>query len=173
MALLKLEDAAVFSERVGPVCLPWHVKKFNFTGEMMAVAGWGLTENKNRSSRPDIFHAVRVPIDYITLCKVFYSNVPIGDGGEDWSEYVTNDTICAGDVFDGGIDACQGDSGGPGTWLGSNSRAYQLGVVSFGHECGLNFYPGIYGNVTRYLEWIKDKTGVTDFCDIKEPKEID
>lgn len=30
------------------------------------------------------------------------------------------------------------------------------GIVSFGMECGLAFYPGVYTNVSYFSDWIKE-----------------
>lgn len=50
----------------------------------------------------------------------------------------------------------QGDSGGPltsqqaGVWV-------QEGVVSFGNECALPGFPGVYTRVSRYQSWINSQ----------------
>lgn len=49
----------------------------------------------------------------------------------------------------GGIDACQGDSGGP---LICNNLL--SGIVSYGYECALANYPGVYANVSYFNDWI-------------------
>jgi len=51
-------------------------------------------------------------------------------------------------------DACQGDSGGPfGTQI--DERHYLVGITSFGLSCG-SAIPGIYTNVTSYLDYIEN-----------------
>lgn len=52
-------------------------------------------------------------------------------------------------------DACFGDSGGPIVRVGTNtSSATLVGVVSWGIGCGRAGYPGVYTNVSHYMEWI-------------------
>lgn len=67
--------------------------------------------------------------------------------------------VCAG-TPGGGTDSCQGDSGGPLTALASGTRV-QVGIVSFGVECGQVNYPGIYTRIARYGSWIEGVTGVS------------
>lgn len=38
------------------------------------------------------------------------------------------------------------------------SRWFQLGIVSFGNQCGLENYPGVYTRVSEYLDWIQENT---------------
>jgi trypsin len=59
--------------------------------------------------------------------------------------------ICAGDTMWGGKDACGGDSGGP---LLTSDGQYQVGIVSFGWDCGLAAYPGVYTRISPYRRWI-------------------
>jgi secreted trypsin-like serine protease len=49
----------------------------------------------------------------------------------------------------------QGDSGGPLMWSDVVGRFYAIGVVSWGHGCALEGYPGIYTNVRDFLNWIE------------------
>ncbi|XP_037301367.1 trypsin, alkaline C-like [Manduca sexta] len=62
---------------------------------------------------------------------------------------VTGNMICAGILDVGGKDACQGDSGGP-MYLGD----IIVGVVSWGHECANDTYPGVSAAVGPYSDWI-------------------
>lgn len=50
-----------------------------------------------------------------------------------------------------GKDSCYGDSGGP---LADRRTIY--GIVSFGDNCGQ--VPGVYVNVSYYINWIKNIT---------------
>lgn len=58
-----------------------------------------------------------------------------------------------------GKDSCQGDSGGPAAAT-INGTKYLIGVVSWGNECALQGYPGIYSNVSYVRSWIKSTAGV-------------
>ena len=60
-----------------------------------------------------------------------------------------------------GVDSCSGDSGGP---LFSRARSgkksdplFLTGVVSYGTNlCGVGV-PGVYTNVTHYIDWIRSE----------------
>lgn len=57
--------------------------------------------------------------------------------------------FCAG----GTVDACQEDSGGPLMCRDRQTGAYSVvGIVSSGKGCGV--YPGLYTEVSRYVDWI-------------------
>lgn len=57
----------------------------------------------------------------------------------------------------------QGDSGGP--YLCPLDRVhdtwYVAGIVSWGVACAYPHVPGVYTNVTGYMDWIREVTGLT------------
>ena len=62
--------------------------------------------------------------------------------------------ICAG-VPEGGIDACYGDSGGPMVCT-SDESPYLCGLVSWGIGCARPGKPGVYTEVSYYVDWIHE-----------------
>lgn len=83
---------------------------------------------------------IDVPMQDINYCKDRYN---------DW---FSDGMICAG-YQEGQRDACEGDSGGPLVCDG-----LLAGVVSFGNDCALPGYPGMYADVTYYHDWIRSMT---------------
>nr|XP_058142712.1 mastin-like [Dasypus novemcinctus] len=151
IALLKLEAPVALSKYVRPITLP--PASLNVPEMSCWVTGWGdIESNRKCQDRhrglwipclpPWNLQQVEVPIVSNERCRRQYQQVDTP---------ITEDMLCAGARLQ---DSCQGDSGGPlvcymkSTWL-------QVGVVSFGHGCGLPNYPGIYARVSSYVPWIR------------------
>ena len=66
----------------------------------------------------------------------------------------TDDMICAG-FPQGGKDSCSGDSGGPLVVIDNDDHATLVGVVSWGIGCALPDFPGVYGKVSSFMDWIQ------------------
>uniref|UniRef100_A0A3P9L5G2 Suppression of tumorigenicity 14a n=1 Tax=Oryzias latipes TaxID=8090 RepID=A0A3P9L5G2_ORYLA len=144
IALMELERPVTYSDFIKPICLPAPQHIFE-VGKQVYITGWGaLREGANQAAT--ILQKAEVRIINQTVCNTLM-------GGE-----ITNQMLCAG-VLQGGVDACQGDSGGP---LSSKEgkRMFLAGVVSWGEGCARKNRPGIYTRVTKFLGWIKEKTGV-------------
>ena len=117
----------------------------------MDVTGWGLT---TEGSAPAVLQEAQIPIVSNEDCEKNYSK--IGSG-----VCLTKRKLCAGPEI--GYEAtCPGDSGGPGLLFDEDSRAYQVGIVSYGvPPCGPNGLfrirnlPGVFTRVTEYLDWIE------------------
>ena len=52
---------------------------------------------------------------------------------------------------------CHGDSGGP-LWFGTTAAPVQLGVVSWGGDCGADHRPSVFADVALYRNFITDPT---------------
>ena len=52
---------------------------------------------------------------------------------------------------------CHGDSGGP-LWFGTTAAPVQLGVVSWGGDCGADHRPSVFADVALYRDFITDPT---------------
>ena len=125
-------------------------------GAQARVTGWGsLTEAGG--DEPDTLHGVNLPVVSQEACKAVY--------GED----LLSDTICAGPES-GGADSCYGDSGGPLVGRNSSGEPVQIGVVSWGDECGAAGQYGVYARVTSYQNWINNVLNGT--ADTLTPAEL-
>ena len=130
-----------------PICLP-SVASMHF--HHLLVAGWGLTNDTNNSTKPDHLHHVDLPQVDQTYCEAI------------WSENkLTSHQICAGSQ---GRDTCIYDSGAP--LMSRNGSSYTLaGVTSFGSKkCGDPLRPGVYTRVSSYLPWIDALTRSSGQC---------
>ncbi|MCB1473340.1 MAG: serine protease [Rhodobiaceae bacterium] len=81
------------------------------------------------------------------FCKKRYGSL-----GEGWK--ISNTEICAG-APGTGKDSCYGDSGGPLVAQLPDGSFRQVGVVSWGYECGHPVFPGVYARVSSFVPWIK------------------
>ncbi|CAG0912669.1 unnamed protein product [Notodromas monacha] len=139
ICLLKLNEALVWTDTVQPVILP--DSSLNITeGDLFVVSGWGAT-SEGGILLPNDLQKVTVPYVADDVCDEAY-------GGN----AVAESMVCAGDLANGGIDSCQGDSGGPMT-LASDKRTL-VGIVSWGQGCARPGYPGVYTEVSYFLDWI-------------------
>lgn len=107
-------------------------------GQRGFIAGWGTTCFRS-CDESRLLRQAEVPIRSEEECAGIYRRA--------WLPGM----ICAGE---GKTDSCQGDSGGPLEVEGEGGRRILAGVVSWGVECGLEEYPGVYVDVSRYLPWI-------------------
>ncbi len=115
-------------------------------GVPVSVAGWG---NRSTSGEdfPEQLHNVTVEVSNFNQCSIAY-------GG------LENTQICAG-VPQGKKDSCQGDSGGPLIARTANG-AIQVGIVSFGDECGSASHPGVYTKVSEFEAFLADANANSD-----------
>lgn len=118
-------------------------------GSVVTVAGWGGIDNEGNSS-PVLLEA-RQTIVTNSECSEIYGNI------------ITSNMICAGGLTaEDNRDSCEGDSGGPLFLLDRTTGVYvQVGIVSFGGldegpKCGAQGVPGVYTDVTKFLEFINE-----------------
>lgn len=103
--------------------------------------GWGVTEDGDSS---EALRQARLPVIAQSDCRVTYQTYGIE---------ISANMLCAG-FAEGGVDSCVGDSGGPLVMTNSDGSISQVGIVSWGLECGAAGLYGVYTNVTAYQSWI-------------------
>ncbi|MEP9387288.1 serine protease [Mesorhizobium sp. KR9-304] len=148
-------------------------RRLNVPGAKTIVIGWGATfEFKNekaikalydkfdakalqslmdspRVKIPEELRQAEVEIVDRELCRQVYGA----------ASRIYDTEVCAG-VAGSGRDSCYGDSGGPLTVRDPETQDYvQLGVVSWGKQCGHPMLPGIYARVGSFHEWIVSTIG--------------
>ncbi|XP_076325862.1 atrial natriuretic peptide-converting enzyme-like isoform X2 [Tachypleus tridentatus] len=146
IALLLLDNPVNFGDFLRPVCLP--SPDFPLTpGTSCYVAGWGKSRHEESADYKEAAHQVEVPIIESWKCALWYSKEKV----------ILSDTmVCAG-YEEGKKDACQGDSGGPLICRNSTTDQWIVaGVVSWGINCALPKFPGIYTRVSHFVKWIEE-----------------
>ncbi|XP_016976724.1 trypsin [Drosophila rhopaloa] len=114
-------------------------------GTTCLIHGWGKVSGKDKSAS---LQQAPVPILSRELCQVIYK--------------LPTSQMCAG-FLQGGIDACQGDSGGPLICAG-----HLAGIISWGVGCADPGYPGVYTNVSNFLEWIRAANNSLDYSEYRQ-----
>ena len=145
IAILVLSKDVPFKDTINPACLPNKGSSLTrFLDKPVTISGWGFLSLLE--DRPDFLQKATVVVQ-----------------GKDCGKY-TKDQIqtgmfCAGDPSNTGmnvIDACTGDSGGPATVKDDRNKNAEtlIGVISWGQECGREDYPGVYTDVSHYMNWL-------------------
>jgi secreted trypsin-like serine protease len=107
--------------------------------DSLEVAGWGLTDINN-SKVPSALQ--EVTLDYFSpeTCQAAYGDV------------ITPDMLCAGKL-QGDKSPCYGDSGGP-LVVERDNELLQVGIVSWGAQCGQRNKSGVFARVSYFSGWI-------------------
>lgn len=145
IALIRFTRDVYFSAFIKPICLPLggNERNRNHIGTKGIAAGWGKTENKTASNEK-----LKVELNFVDLNQCASVYQPAG-------VTIRNSQLCAGGKR--GQDTCSGDSGGP-LMKRILANYFLYGIVSFGpNKCGTEHVPGVYTDVTKYIEWIESK----------------
>jgi secreted trypsin-like serine protease len=138
IAIWELTEPLLLDERVQPVPMPMPMQES--TGSCN-VSGWGTLHSGGQT--PDQLMVVSVPIVAEGRCQLEY---PF---------QIAESMICAGEY---GKDSCQGDSGGPMVCYNADGSGYLGGVVSWGIGCGGLYHPGVYTEVSYFVDWVEAHT---------------
>merc|ERR1711970_1444454 len=141
--LLKLKESLEWTDFVKPIALP-AAGQDTPAGTECTVTGWG-TLNEGGFGLPNVLHKVTVPVVSDEDCNAAYN----ANGYE-----VADSMICAG-LPEGSKDSCQGDSGGPFI-TGEAGSEELVGIVSWGIGCARKGYPGVYTEVSYFVDWIME-----------------
>ncbi|XP_075763037.1 trypsin-like [Pelodiscus sinensis] len=133
--LLELDEPAELNSNVKTIGLATQCPA---PGTKCTVSGWGTVTTPELKLTP------------ILQCADIYS-ISEDRCKESYKDLITENMLCAG-VEEGGRSSCEGDSGGP---LVCNGMLH--GVVSWGTAvCAQRGYPGVYANVCKAVQWVRD-----------------
>ncbi|XP_068165663.1 coagulation factor X [Antennarius striatus] len=142
IALIKLVKPIKFSRYILPACLPKQgfAEKVLMRQQDGMVSGFGrLGEGRQPST---ILQRLTIPyVDRLTCI-------------ESTQLRISPNMFCAG-YDEIARDACQGDSGGPHVTRYRDTY-FVTGVVSWGEGCARKGKYGIYTQVSKYIQWIRD-----------------
>ncbi|XP_053696259.1 brachyurin-like [Sabethes cyaneus] len=141
IAVVQLNSAIVFNDRVRPVRIPAVGDSRTFAGLTGTVSGFGRIADGSQT----------------TAAVLRFTSNPIlteADCLTDWANnanLIQAQNICLSG--EGGRSSCNGDSGGPVTVAEGGSL--QVGIVSFGSAAGCSIgMPSVHVRVTHFRDWI-------------------
>ncbi|XP_048000959.1 venom serine protease-like [Leguminivora glycinivorella] len=147
IAILRLSRDIVYSDRVGPVCLPFKFNNTDFAGSRFTLLGWGSLFIGGPVS--NTLQKVDVDVLSQSSCQQVVSSL-------------TPRQLCH---YTAGKDACQDDSGGPALYSDPSTGLLFLGgIISYGRMCAERGQPGINTRVTAHLAWIQNNTPGAVYC---------
>jgi secreted trypsin-like serine protease len=106
-----------------------------------------------------------VTVDQVITDRLMQVELPLVDrdicrrANADSPNSLDERNLCAG-LREGGKDSCQGDSGGPLAVRDERGNFIQIGIVSWGIDCGRPDRFGIYTRVSAFESWIRSTAGV-------------
>jgi secreted trypsin-like serine protease len=131
----------------------WDFQAFQNAVDVMAgrksVSEKKLLTNEELEA-PRKLHEVDIEVIDPKECKAVYESLQVPD-------FVIGDTEICATSPSGGKDSCFGDSGGPLIVAnkGYGSGYTQVGIVSWGPQCGNPLFPGVYTRVSSFSDWIE------------------
>ena len=131
----------------------WDFQAFQNAVDVMAgrksVSEKKLLTNEELEA-PRKLHEVDIEVIDPKECKAVYESLQVPD-------FVVGDTEICATAPTGGKDSCFGDSGGPliVAEKGNDKGYTQVGIVSWGPQCGNPLFPGVYTRVSSFSDWIE------------------
>ncbi|XP_055536540.1 brachyurin-like [Wyeomyia smithii] len=145
IAVVQLNSAMTFTDRVQPARIPAAGDGRSFAGLTGTVSGFGRTSDASQATSPVVMFASN-PIMTHADCLASWGNN---------ANLIQAQNICMSGA--GGRSACNGDSGGPLTV--QDGGTLQVGIVSFGSAAGCSIgMPSVYVRVTEFRQWIVDNS---------------
>lgn len=146
---LDLSSCGTQCEAIGLVT-PKNEANVAFNASFATVSGWGNTVGGVEPTTSSYPTSLRFATLNILSCTTSPANYSTSE--------ITSNMFCAG-VASFDKDSCQGDSGGPLVVANNEGTGSLLaGIVSWGNECAVQGYPGVYTRVSQYNDWINTNT---------------
>nr|XP_034991570.1 serine protease 27-like isoform X2 [Zootoca vivipara] len=163
IALVQLANKVVFSKMILPVCLPNIFEPLVFYEGMLCwIAGWGVPF-KGVSHVTRTLQKVEVLLLETEECNAIYHNISNDKTIPKSYRFIYDDMICAWYPAVGNY-ACFGDSGGP--LVCQQNGVWFLTGVSITFGCVKSSQPGIYTQVTSFIDWIEQTTQKSAATDV-------
>uniref|UniRef100_A0A182NC71 Peptidase S1 domain-containing protein n=1 Tax=Anopheles dirus TaxID=7168 RepID=A0A182NC71_9DIPT len=141
IALLLLAKNVEYARHIQPICLPQPMDDFD--GRRCISNGWGAVQGVYAT----VMKKVSLPVLSRNNCTRM-----LRYGGLGPRYQLAQGSMCAGGEHN--IGPCKGDGGSP-LACETESGSYVLaGILSWGIGCGGVNQPGVYVEVTKYLDWI-------------------
>ncbi|KAH8321559.1 hypothetical protein KR074_008947, partial [Drosophila pseudoananassae] len=147
LALLFLNWPFQLGDHIGSICLPY-LGRSRQIKESCYLAGWGKRKSSDHHISP-ILRKINLPVVNKNTCQNQLRRTNLG---LDYNLPVG--VVCAGSGINN--DACNINGGSALVCpLRSNpNRFEQIGIVSFGVQCGTENVPAVYTDVSQFREWI-------------------
>lgn len=118
------------------------------SGSFARAAGYGKTLRADQDAVSPTPNQVDGPVNNPDKCSKIYKG---------YLDVKRKFFVCVG-YGKGGCqaDSCHGDSGGPLVQFDKDNRPVQVGIVSFGLECGAEGVPGVYVRVAPFVLWLEN-----------------
>ncbi|XP_021967093.1 fibrinolytic enzyme, isozyme C [Folsomia candida] len=144
IAILKIANTApfIFDEYVSAIGLPAVGETFP-NGTLGVIAGWGSAAEETVTLQ-DVLSKSEVQILSDEQCLAAYE---VGSPGE----FTGESMLCAGG---GNRDFCNGDVGTPLVVWDDAGAPKVVGLAAWGQGCGNPFFPGVYTEISAYLDFI-------------------
>uniref|UniRef100_A0A2K5JMD3 Atrial natriuretic peptide-converting enzyme n=1 Tax=Colobus angolensis palliatus TaxID=336983 RepID=A0A2K5JMD3_COLAP len=147
ISIIELNEDISETGYVRPVCLP-SPEQWLEPDTYCYITGWGHMGNK----MPFKLQEGEVRIISLEQCQSYFD-----------MKTITTRMICAG-YESGTVDSCMGDSGGPLVCEKPGGQWTLFGLTSWGSVCFSKVLgPGVYSNVSYFVEWIKRQIYIQTF----------
>ncbi|KAK9504743.1 hypothetical protein O3M35_008936 [Rhynocoris fuscipes] len=138
LAIVLLEKPVVYSDIIGPACMP--TGRMYPVGKKLAAIGWGFMDLK--ATKPDALQKVNINVVPPNYCYGYEQF-----NKEEGFQYCTHQGDHSGQ--------CVGDSGGPILWRDPDTNRYTLVAAPSFSKAGCIFEPAVVSDITYFIPWIQ------------------